>query len=103
MERLGRIVIEPSRHPESRPERRRKQAASGGGAHQGEARNVETDGAGIRPLVNDDINHKIFHRRVEVLLHRFLHAVNFIDKQHVAPLQVREQACKIGGLVNDRP
>src|SRR5262249_44260612 len=60
-------------------------------------------GAGCRPLPDDEIELKIFHRRIEHLLHRGAQAMDLIDEEHVALFQIGEKRCKITGFCNNRP
>ena len=45
---------------------------------------------------------KVLHRGVQDLLHTARQAVNFVDEQHVAGIQVRQQRRQIAGLFNGR-
>ena len=67
-----------------------------------EARQVQPDAAGVRPLVDDDVELEVLHRRVEVFLDGLLQTVDFVDEQHVACLEVGEQAGEVAGLLDGR-
>ena len=81
---------------------RGEQAAAGGGADEREARQVQPHAAGVRPLVDDDVELEVLHRRVEVFLDGLLEAVDFVDEQHVALLEVGQQAGEVAGLLDGR-
>ena len=51
---------------------------------------VEPDGAGVGPLVEDHVDAKVLHGGVEVLLGLSGHAVDYIDEEEVAATQARK-------------
>ncbi len=99
---FANVVIQPFAHPEPRQQRRGEQAAARRRADEREARQVQPDAAGVRPLVNDDVQLEILHRGIEIFLDGFLQAMDLVNEQHVAFLKVREQAGKVGGFFNRR-
>ena len=61
---------------------------------------VQPDAAGVRPLVDDDVELEVLHRRVEVFLDGLLEAVDFVNEQHVALLEVGQQAGQVAGFLD---
>ena len=92
------VVVQPRVEAEPRAQRRRQQPASGRRADQREAREVQPDRPGVRPLVDHDIDDVVLHRRIQILLDRLLQAVDFVDEQDVATLQIRQQAGEVAGF-----
>ena len=88
------------------PKRSRKrggeQAGAGGGPHEGERLQVDADGAGTWAFADDQVELEILHGRVEDFLDRRLQAVDFVDEQHVARLQVGEDGGEVSGALDDR-
>ena len=79
----------------SRPAARR-------GADQGEARNRQAHAARVGALVDHDVEAEVLHRRVEVFLDRLRDAVDFVDEEDVALLEIGEQAGEVAGLFDHR-
>ena len=77
-------------------QRRRDQAGAGGGADHGERRHVEADGAGARTLADDDVQLVILHGRVEHFLDGTAEAVDLVDEEDVALLEVGEDGGDVG-------
>ena len=66
-------------------------------------RQVEAYRAGGRPLAYDDVEGEILHRRVEHLFHGAVQAVNLVDEEDVAFLEVGEYGGQIAGTLDGRP
>jgi hypothetical protein len=75
--------------------------AARGGADEREARDREPHAAGVGPLVDHDVEPEVLHRRVEVFLDGLRDAVDLVDEQDVALLEVGEQAGEVAGLLDD--
>ena len=88
--------------PKAREQRRGEQAAARGRADEREARQVQPHAARVRSLVDDDVEFEILHRRVEIFLDGLLQAMDFVDEQHVALLEIGEQAGEVAGLLDGR-
>ena len=82
---------------------RGEKARARGGADQGEPGEVDLHRARRRPLADDEVELVVLHRRVEDLLHRRVEAVDLVDEEDVALLQVGEQRGEIAGLGDDGP
>jgi hypothetical protein len=99
---LHLVVLELRREPEPVAQRRGDQARAGGGADEGEARQVETDRAGPGPLADHDVELEVLHRRVEDLLHGAGQAVHLVEEQHVAGFEAREDRGEVAGPFDRR-
>ncbi len=88
------------------PKRSRNGVASrpgpGGGADQGERRQVDAHATRRRPLADDEVELEVLHRGIEHLLDRRLQPVDLVDEQHVARLQVGEDGRKVAGALDHR-
>ena len=97
---LGHLVeLEPGHDAEPVAQGRGQQAGAGGGADQGERRQVEPDRARRRPLADHQVELVVLHRRIEDLLDRRLQPVDLVDEQHVARLQVGEDGGEVAGAL----
>ena len=79
-----------------------EQAHAGGGADEREGIERNLDAAGIRTAVNHNIYAVVLHCGIEVLFHNGIETVNFVNKKHVAGIEVGEQSCQIAGFFDDR-
>ena len=61
------------------------------------ARELQPDGAGRRALADQDVEAAVLHGRVEHLLDRPVEAVDLVDEEHVAVLQVGEERGEVAG------
>ena len=99
---LRRIIIEPRVHPEARAQRRAEHARARGRADQREARQIQSNRPRVGPAVDDDVELVVLHRGIEVFFDRGLQPVDFVDEQHVAPLERCEQAGEVTRLLDHR-
>ena len=60
---FGVVIIQPLAHGKTREQRRGEQTAARRRADEREARQVQPHAARVRPLVNDDVEFEILHRR----------------------------------------
>ena len=97
------VEIEPHRNAETVAQRRGEKAGARGGADQRELGEVDLDRARRRPLADDEVELEILHRRIEHFFHRRVEAVDLVDEQHVALLEIGEERRKIAGLGDDGP
>ena len=100
-ERGDVVVIEARLEREAGAERRGEQAGAGGGADEGEARDREADAAGVGALVDHDVEAEVLHRGVEVFFDGFRDAVDFVDEEEVAFLEVGEESGEVAGFFDD--
>ena len=99
---FGHVIIQPFADGKTREQRRGEQAAARGRADEREARQIQPHAARVRPLVNDDVEFEILHRRVEIFLDGFLEAMDFVNEQHVAFLEIRQQPGEVAGFLDGR-
>ena len=86
------VEIEADRDSEAVAQRRGQQALAGGGADQGEFGKVDADRAGGRAFADHQVERPVLHRRIEDFLDRGSEAVNLVDEQDVAVLEIGQQA-----------
>ena len=86
------VVLEPLPHAEAVAQRGREQAGARGRADQREGRHREADAARRRTFADHDVDLEVLHRRVEHLFDGRVEPVDLVDEQHVALLQVGEDA-----------
>ena len=81
------------------PKRERKgedeQAGPRGGADEGEGANLHHVGARRRALADDDVEFVVFEGGVELFFQHRLHAVNFVEEEHLALAQVGEDGGQV--------
>ena len=91
LELLHRVEVEPHRNAETVAQRRRQQPLPGRRTDQREAREVDPHRARRRPLADHQVERAVLHRRIEHLLDRRIEAVDLVDEQDIAVLEVGEQ------------
>ena len=96
------IEIEPDRNAEAVAQRRRQQAGAGRRADQGESGEVDLDRARRRSGADDQVELEILHRRIENFLDRRVEAMDLVDEQHVARLEIGELRGEVAGLGDHR-
>ena len=96
------VELEPLDDAESITQRRSQQSGASRRTDQRERRQIQLDGAGPGALADHQIELVILQCRIQHLLDDRTQAMNFVDEQHVARLQVREQSGQIAGLLEDR-
>jgi hypothetical protein len=94
---FGRIKIEPVDDAEAVAERRGQEPRPGRGAHEREPGQVELDGAGAGALADDDVELEVLHRGIQDLLDDAVQAVDLVDEQDVARLEVRKDGGEVAG------
>jgi Holliday junction DNA helicase RuvA len=92
---VGRVVVEAGGEAEAVAQRARDQARPGGGADQRERRQRQAEGPRAGALADDDVEAEILHRRVQHLLDLPAEAVDLIDEQDVARLEVGEDGGQV--------
>ena len=97
----GLVEVQPADEAEAVPQRPGDETGPGRGADQREARELQADGAGRRALADQDVEAAVLHGRVEHLLDGSVQAVDLVDEQHVAVLQVGEQRGQVAGPGQD--
>ena len=100
---LLRIVELQALHDaEAVAQRRGQQARAGGGADQRERRQVELDGTGARSLADHEIELRVLHGGIENLLHHRAQAMDFVDEQHVARLEIGQEGGQVARPLEHR-
>ena len=85
---LRRIELKAKRYSEAVAQRRRDQPGAGRRRHERERGKVNSDGTRRRPLADDQVELKVLHRGIQNFFDRRRQAVDLVDEQHVARLQV---------------
>ena len=83
---------------EAAAQRRSQKPRAGRRPDERELRHVQPHAARVGPLVYHYVDSEILHRPVQELLHGAGYAVDFVDEQYVALLQVGKQAREVGRL-----
>jgi hypothetical protein len=96
------VEFEADRDAEAVAQRRGEQARAGGGADEGEFRQLDLHRAGGRAFADDEVELVVLHRRIEDLFHRRVEAVDLVDEQDVALLQIGKLRRQIAGLGDHR-
>jgi hypothetical protein len=84
---------------EPRPEGRGQQTAARRGSDEREGGQFDLDRTRRRTLVEYDVDLVVLHRRIEILLDDRAEAVDFVDEEHVARVEVGQQAGQVARLV----
>ena len=100
---LDLVVLQALPDAEAVAQRRREQAGARGGADERERLHVHADAARRRALADHDVDLVVLHRRVEDLLDGGVEAVDLVDEEDVALLQVGEQAGEVALALERRP
>ena len=102
LELVGVVVVEPGDEPEPVAQRARDHAGARRRADQRERRQRQADARGRRALADDDVELEVLHRRVQDLLDGPREAVDLVDEQHVALLQLGEDGRQVAGPLESR-
>ena len=97
------VVLEPLPDAEAVAQRRGEQAGARGRADQREGRHRQADAARRRALADHDVDLEVLHGRVEDLFDGRVQAVDLVDEQDVALLQVGEDAGHVDLALERRP
>ena len=99
---LGRIEVEPDGNAEAVAQGRGEQAGAGGGADQRERRKLDLHRARRRPFADDEIEFEILHRRIKDFFDRRIEAMDLVDEENIARLEIGEDGGKIARLGQHR-
>ena len=98
----GRVVVESFSNTEAGQQRGTEQATARGGSDEREARKAQANTAGVGPLVDDDVEFEVLHRRIKVLLDGLLKTMNLINEEHIPFGKIGEQTRQVSGFFNGR-
>ena len=85
------------------PQRRREKPGPGRRADERERLELELERPRRRPLADDDVELEVLHRRIEHLLDDTVQAMDLVDEEHVAALEVGEDRGDVARPLEDRP
>ena len=97
-----RIEIETNGNAEAVAQRRRDETGARGGTHKCERCERDLDRACAGSFADHQIELEVLHRRIKNLLDCRVEAVDFVDEQHVARLEIGEDGGEIAGLGQHR-
>ncbi len=97
------VVVEAGDEAEPVAEGAGDEAGAGGGADQGEPGQVEAQRPGRGALAEDDVELEVLHRRVEHFLDHPGQAVDLVDEQDVALVEVGQHRRQVAGPLQRRP
>ena len=100
---LDGVELQMLVHLEAVAHRAGQHAAARRRADQRESLQVHRDRAGVDALAEHDVDAKILHRRVDELLDHARHAMDFVDEEDRAFLDVGQKRQQVGGLRQGRP
>src|SRR5579859_1705205 len=101
-ERGSLVVLHAVNSPEAVAQRGGERADARGGSYDGECWQAETQGTRARPFADHHIQREIFHRRIQALLDGAAQAVDFVDEQHFARLQGRQDRGQVARVFDGR-
>ena len=96
------IILQSTVDSETGPERSSQQTGAGGSPDKGKRVERYPDRPRPRTLINHNVNHIIFHRRVQILLNLRRKPVNLIDEKHVSRLKRSQKTCEVTRTVKHR-
>ena len=99
---LGAVQLQLEQNAEAVTQRACQLPGAGGSTHQRELGQVDADALGAGAFADHDIQREIFQCRVKHFLHLTGQAVDLIDKEDVALLQVGQQCRQVAGLLDGR-
>ena len=102
LEILGLVVVEAGHEAEPVAQRAGDEPGAGGRPDEREAREVQSDRAGRRALADHDVELEVLHRRVEHLFDRTRQAVDLVDEEDVAVLEVGQDRGEVARALERR-
>ena len=99
---FGGVKIEPDRNAEPVAQRGGEEPGARRRADQGEPGEVDLHRARRRSGADDEVELEILHRRIKNFFDRWIEAVNLVDEQDVARLEIGELRRQIARLGDDR-
>ncbi len=100
---LDAVIIQAIRDAKTIAQGACEHARARGGTHECETRDIQANRAGSGPLADNDIEGEVLHRRVQDLLDLTVEAMNLIDEQDVARLQVGENRREVARASDGGP
>ena len=98
----GLVELQVGGEAEPVAQRAGQQPGPGGGADQGERRDLERDRGGAGALADDDVDPEVLHRQVEHLLGGPRHPVDLVDEEHLALVEAGQDRGEVAGVVDRR-
>ncbi len=98
----NRIEFQPLHNAEAVAQRVGQHPGSGGGPDQGKGRQIQLDRTGSRAFADHDIELIIFHRRIQNLFDDRRQAMNLVNEEHIARLEIGQQCSQVTGALQHR-
>ena len=92
------VVIETIDESKARAQWGSEHARTGGGADESEFGQLKLNRAGGWAGVDDDVETIVFHRWVEIFLDGGMEAVDFVDEENIASLEISKNTREIAGF-----
>ena len=102
-ELVDRVVVQPAYEAKAVAEGAGDQPGAGSRPYQRESGKVQPDAPGGRALPDQDVELEVLHGRIEDLLHGTVEAMDLVDEQDIALLQVGQQRCQVARPDQHRP
>ena len=99
----GVVVVEAGDEAEAVAQWTGDEAGAGGGSNQREARQLEPDRARRGALADDDVELEVLHRGIEHLFDGSGQAMDLVDEEDVAVVEVGEDGGEVTGALERRP
>ena len=99
---FGGVKIQPLQQPKARSHRRCEQSQSRCCAHHSKGFKRNLIRPGTRPAIDHNIQRKILHCRIQMFFYHPIHAMNLVDKQHIALIQIRQNPRQISRALQYR-
>ena len=99
---LDRVEIQPNGNSEAVAQRRRQQALPRRRADEREARQIDPHRPRRRAFADHQVERAVLHRRIEHFLDRRIEAVDLVDEQDVAVLEIGQQRGEVARLGDHR-
>ena len=94
-ELVDRVMVQPAYKAKAVAQGASDQPGAGGRPYQRESGKVQPDAPGGRALSDQDVELEVLHCRIEDLLHGAVEAMDLVDEQYIALLQVGQQRCQV--------
>ena len=91
----GRVILKPEHDAETIPQRTGQQPGTRGSAHQRESRKIQANRTRSGTLPHHDVEGEVLERRVQHLFDHAVQAMDLVDEQDIALLEVREDGRQI--------
>ncbi len=96
------VEIQVMEDPEALAQRRREHAGARRRRDEREGPERVLERAGVEPLVDDEVDGEVFHRRIQKLLDGARQPVDLVDEEDVLLAEVRQDPHQVGAPLDGR-